>query len=457
MKARFKSQLRRRRGSILIVTLGVLIVLTSLVLLMARSARTEANISANHAARLRADAIAHGAIEYARVVVTNSKGTLPDDSQVASQAVKVGDGYFWFVKRDFTEGAAGPIYGITDEAGRISINGASATVLSRLPNMTSDIAAAIVDWRDADDNAQQGGAESSYYLALPTPYQAKNAPFESVDELLMVKDITPTVLYGSDPNLNGVADAGDASPDRPTELFSALDRGLAAYVTAFSVEPNTDASGQRRVNVNDANAQLVPVLSDAVSGARLGEVLTRARQGRPFVSTIDFYYRTGMTIDEFRKVVDRLTTNAQQTSTGLVNVNSAPREVLAALPNMTDADADAIITRRASDGGITDISVLTEILTREKATAIGAMVTTKSYRCSVDVVAADGTGRAFKRYYVVLDTQTSPVKVVYCRDQTNLGWPLDTQILADLRQGKAPADAMTITTGTTTSGTSTAK
>ena len=439
----------RRRGSVLIVTLGILIVLTSLVLLLARASRTESAAAANHAAKLRAEAIARGAIEYVRAAIADSKGTLPDDSAIDSEAVRVGNGYFWLIKRNFTDNATEALYGVTDEAGKLNVNSASAAVLGKLPNMTTDIAAAIVDWRDADDTAGSGGAESAYYLTLPTPYQAKNAPFESVDELLMVKDITPEVLYGNDRNRNGFVDAEDRSPDEPEQALTQLDRGLAAYVTAFSSEPNTDSTGQRRRNVNDPQVQLMPVLSDAVSGDRLGQVFAASRTGRPFLSTLDFYYRTGLTIDEFRKIEDKITTNGSTTSTGLVNVNSAPREVLAALPQLTEADADAIIARRESDGVIADLATLTEVLARDKAIAVGAMVTTKSYRCSIDLLVVDGTGRAFKRYQVVFNTQTNPVKIVYMQDITSLGWPIDPQVLTNLRNGIAPAGAgPALTTGT---------
>lgn len=54
---------------------------------------------------------------------------------------------------------------------------------------------AIVDWLD-DDNAQSGfgGAESYYYQGLPTPYSAANGFFRSVDELRLVRYMTPELM-----------------------------------------------------------------------------------------------------------------------------------------------------------------------------------------------------------------------------------------------------------------------
>ncbi|HEX8949124.1 MAG TPA: helix-hairpin-helix domain-containing protein, partial [Dissulfurispiraceae bacterium] len=41
------------------------------------------------------------------------------------------------------------------------------------------------------------GAESDYYMSLPNPYKAKNADFDTLEELLLVKGVTPELLYGS--------------------------------------------------------------------------------------------------------------------------------------------------------------------------------------------------------------------------------------------------------------------
>lgn len=424
---------RPRRGSVLVLALTVMIVLTSLVLMMARTARGEAVASANYLAQLQADAAARGAIEYLRTTLANTSGTLPDDSGIYSENQQVSQGYFWLLKHDTANtGTKTYTYGITDEAGKLNVNSADIESLSKLPNMTSELAAGIVDWRDADDTPGAGGAESQYYLMQPKPYNAKNANFESLEELLLVKDITPTLLFGSDTNRNGVLDATDFDPANPTGKISQYDGGIADFVTVFSVEPNTDSSGQARVNIN--NPAQRPQLGDVLRtvGAPLPP------PGRVYENVIDFYYATNLPLDQFKKIVDRLTTSGGQTNVGLVNLKTAPREVLAALPQMTDADASAIISRRES-GGLTDLASMTEALTREKATAIGGRVTLKSYRCSADIVACSTTGRAFKRYQAVFDTRTTPVKVIYVRDITNLGWPLDSTILTQLREGQAIA------------------
>ena len=90
-------------------------------------------------------------------------------------------------------------YGLCDEAARININFADEEILTNLLLASvkkivaldaTKIAQSIIDWRDADDAAQQAGAESSFYGFLPTPYKARNASFESVEELLMIRGVT---------------------------------------------------------------------------------------------------------------------------------------------------------------------------------------------------------------------------------------------------------------------------
>ena len=55
------------------------------------------------------------------------------------------------------------------------------------------IAASIIDWRDDDSVLTEGGAEAGYYLTLKPAYHCKNAPFDTPDELLLVKGISPLI------------------------------------------------------------------------------------------------------------------------------------------------------------------------------------------------------------------------------------------------------------------------
>lgn len=57
---------------------------------------------------------------------------------------------------------------------------------------------ALVDWIDEDDQETDYGAETSYYRSLEIPYSCRNGPVEHIEELLLVKGITPVLLFGSE-------------------------------------------------------------------------------------------------------------------------------------------------------------------------------------------------------------------------------------------------------------------
>lgn len=427
-----------RQGSVFVMTLAILIVLASLALVLSRSMRVEAQAAVNHVAQLQTQSITDGAIQYLRTTLDGNDGALPEDGSLQAQAVLVGSGYYWLIKRDYEMPTGGQALGITDEEGKLNINAVDLEVLAQLPGMTQELAAGIVDWRDDNEETEAGGGESTYYLSLASPYQAKNDLFETVGELLLVKDITPQVFWGEDANANGLLDDNENDGDTSTPADNAdgqLDRGLAAYVTVYNSQAVLDQEGQTRINVNRGN-QLNSVLAEVVPTSRLSQVIDQVRRERPFQNLIDFYYRSGLLQAEFERIEDRLTTGGSQ-SRAQVNINTAPRQVLAALPGMTESDVQSVIDYRQSTGQVDSLSDIITMLPREKAIAIGGMVKTKSYRYSADIVAVDGRGRAFTRTQVVIDAQVSPPRVIYRRDLTNLGWPLDAQILEDLRAGKS--------------------
>jgi general secretion pathway protein K len=61
--------------------------------------------------------------------------------------------------------------------------------------LNADLAQAIADWIDADDEAlPAAGAEDDYYLRLPSPYRAANQPVVELSELLRVRGMDEASL-----------------------------------------------------------------------------------------------------------------------------------------------------------------------------------------------------------------------------------------------------------------------
>ncbi len=447
---------RRAGGTVLIVTMWILIVLAGLVLVLARAMRAEGDRAANSMAAVQATAVQEGAIQYVLSCVDGLQGQTPTDADTPCEAIRVGDGTFWILRPGDDERTCS--FGITDEGGKLNLNTATLDMLSRLPGMTSEFAASIIDWRDPDSNITAGGAESEYYLMLPEPpagrspaagegpYECSNAPLETVEELFLVRDATTDILYGRDANRNGIIDAGEN--DRVFTVSSGaggsrLDRGILGFVTIYGGEPAATASATTgaapavTINVNDAPPPvLIVFLRNYVSSDRLPGVFSRTLSGRPFRNVLDFYYRAGLTIDEFKKMANRVTTSRTKPP-GLINVNTAPREVLLCLPGLDDGDASALISARTgANTDRTNIAWVAEALSREKAIAIGGYITAVSYFFSADIVSVGPTGRAFKRCRVVIDARSSPPKVIYRQNLTHLGWPLASDIIARLRAGQ---------------------
>jgi len=94
-------------------------------------------------------------------------------------------------------------FGMVDEERKININAVQPEVLERLfillglqESPAQDLAFSIVDWRDKDSevSAPSGSAEDSYYRNLSTPYEAKDQAFEILQELLLVKGMSPEIF-----------------------------------------------------------------------------------------------------------------------------------------------------------------------------------------------------------------------------------------------------------------------
>ena len=436
---------RRMGGTVLIVTIWVVLVLAGLALVFARSMRVAASVSANHVASLQAECIAAGALEYlvAKLSASTQENETSSQTTDSYEALQVGQGYFWILRSNL-ESDREFAYGLANESNKINLNSASQEMLQRLPGMTAELAASIIDWRDTDSEVTTGGAEDEYYLLQSNAYHCKNAPLETVDEILLIKGASEEMLYGEDTNLNGILDDcendGDES-DPPDNRNGRLDAGFYDYVTVYSVEANVDGEGNTRININSASSvsDLQTALQEAFKEDRAIEIIMASgiSSNPNFTNILHFYYRSGMTFKEFSQIADRLTTSDEQTLSGLVNVNTAPKAVLLCLPGLEESDVDAMLSyRSANSDELTSIAWVTQAMDQAKAVGIGSYITVRSRQYSADIVCLSGNGRAYKRYKAVIDTQETSPRVVYWKTLTHFGWPLDPQIVAALRKGE---------------------
>ncbi|MCQ9207357.1 MAG: general secretion pathway protein GspK [Omnitrophica bacterium] len=89
-----------------------------------------------------------------------------------------------------------------DEESKININTVKRDVLKDLFEIigeadsmrSEELADALMDWRDEDDDTRDDGAEDGYYSLLRPGYPCKNGPFEILEELLLVKGMDAELL-----------------------------------------------------------------------------------------------------------------------------------------------------------------------------------------------------------------------------------------------------------------------
>lgn len=183
-------------------------------------------------------------------------------------------------------GSASPVnsgYGLVDQERFINLNTAPADVLKSLilssaPVKELDattIAESILDWRDKDKDPLPSGAEEYHYLTLNPPYACKDAPFESLEELLLVRGVTPAIYRKLKPNLT-VYGSGAVNINTANEaVLSALGispSGVAALLTFRAGEDD-------QLNTSDDRAlnSIASVASEAGAGMPAEDVnrLTR--------------------------------------------------------------------------------------------------------------------------------------------------------------------------------------
>jgi len=119
---------------------------------------------------------------------------------------------------------------IQDELGKIDLNQAEVSMLTGLlrsagldSGSASALADKIVDWRTATPLKHLNGAREQDYRALGSGYRPRNGPFQSVDELLLVMDMTPALFQRIEPALTVYSGRQFLDPQvAPREVLRAL-------------------------------------------------------------------------------------------------------------------------------------------------------------------------------------------------------------------------------------------
>jgi len=272
------------RGVALLMVLWVFMVLTVLVAEFSRSMRDDAVAAQNVAEEVQARGVAIAGMNTAiyRTLRMREQHGGDDATQVDEEEEDP-----WLPDGTWHNGPYGAgTYAVRmiDEGGKISLYRPDEALLRHIfQNLGLDqdaqvvLTDSILDWRDADSLRRLHGAEADYYLKKPVPYRPKNGPFDSVDELLLVRGVTRELFFGIPPV--GLGRDQGPPPVPLKEIFSAFNKtGNINVRYAPAAVLRVLLSGG---NGEDVDADVEEVIAARTSDPDSALALLRAKVGDP--------------------------------------------------------------------------------------------------------------------------------------------------------------------------------
>ncbi len=213
-----------RAGSVLVMVLWVLVLISFLTSQYVAHNRQKADISRN----------AWSAFRQRQVILSLTQLFSTDAWPVPDGA---GSNGRWF--RLYPDNI-GVWARVDKESSRLDLNSASdGEIKQKISLMMGDkhqdeadaVSDAILDWRDPDNMVRPHGAEAPAYAARGLSYLPADGPFNSLSELLLVIGVTPDIFWG-DPvqrietdltarvMVTTTAVQGNTVPDALSEIFT---------------------------------------------------------------------------------------------------------------------------------------------------------------------------------------------------------------------------------------------
>jgi len=317
-------ELRGSRGIALIMVLWVIAILSVVALEFCFAMRTEVNMAKNFRDELQSYALAQGQVQRAIAEliyrhdarIQQMRKNLKPEEVPPEKREWITDGRPYLLP----SGQEACEVRIMGEAGKVNINFVSESTLRKIIGQSGlevdkrDIVVdSILDWRDPDDLYRINGAENDYYQSLKEPYNCKNGNLDAVEELLLVKGVTPDLFYGQKGRKGDEAAKNDRialkdifsiySPGEQIDINSSavpvlrVVLGLPADIAQQIVKAREEKNFQNQPDL----LQRVPELSSFMGG--IGNLIV-------FQSTIPYYTiesraknKEGRTIQAVKAVV----------------------------------------------------------------------------------------------------------------------------------------------------------
>ncbi len=214
---------KNKEGVALLAVLGVITILAFIVGAFSFESKLEAMLASYKKKRFHAEAMARSGIEYARAIL---------DQQSKAKELEIEDmdedrdGFMQaalYVQRGLPSTSEIELgngrFEVTIESaeGRLNVNSLNRDdwldifEMANVPSTEWDaMIDCMEDWKDANDLHGLSGAESDDPFYEDRGYPVKNGPLDSVEELLMIKNWGPDILYGKPADEDGDAIYGIA-------------------------------------------------------------------------------------------------------------------------------------------------------------------------------------------------------------------------------------------------------
>jgi type II secretory pathway component PulK len=385
--------------------------------------------------------------------------------------VKDGDDQWYFSIYSAADSLGADVrFGLTDESGKFSVYHTDPTWLARLPGLNAALGQAlrqgapvtnsVVDTNgaalpvDADDRgggfmnppSDPSAPTNALVPAVPsaaaTTAGGAGAQAVSLDELFADAGLSTLLLYGEDVNFNLRLDPNEDDGDvswPPDDANSQLDLGLQQYLTLVTYDLNVDSGGQPRANLNNAKADLSQY---GLPAATLRYVAALRQAGRQLASPADLlnaegdftnsagrrvHLASGIDKDTLATLLDHCTTTSQTRLAGLINVDTAPAAVLAAIPLLGQSLADAIVAERvglnAEESRTPAWLYQRSLVSAAQFKKLAPYLTTRSWQFSFHCVAYAVPSGRYRVLAAVIDVAARPARILALRDLTRFGFP----------------------------------
>ncbi len=350
----------RERGVTFVVVLAILAALVALVGAFAATGRAAVREETGRIESLRARLAAEAGVQraMAELATLSTDRTLPTAPTDAWATLGQNGA------EEFTLASGAFRVQILDASGRLNLNTATAAELTNL-GLTQEQNDSLLDWREAGGTPRTEGAKDAYYNGLPEPYNARLGRLRTAGELLLVKGFSPDVLYRPGALTENTTTARPTVPGAETVA-------LADLVTPLAYSPNDAPTGDARFNLN-GNATAVNATTIAARlrvAPAVANAIVAAKTGRPNGQFTLLSQVLTAAPTAAASIVDNATVVPSERLEGRINFNTAPVEVLAALPNVTPDVAQSIADRAAS----APFARLSEILALNNSPGFAATV-----------------------------------------------------------------------------------